>query len=332
MENAMEEAKLSCKIISPENIEAVLKEAHAKFKREHAGKNADYIPYLANVNPNLFGISICLMNGDVISVGDADEVFGIESISKVPTAILAMKQNGADEVLSKIGADATGLPFDSVLAIVLENERSCTPLVNAGAIAACSMVQPSGDSVAKWDAIIENISDLCGRTPELIEELYWSEAKTNSRNKSIAWLLDNYNRLYDDPLMTLDLYTKQCSLGVTANELAIMGATIANRGYNPVTHEQVFDPDLAPKITSLITTNGFYQHTGDWLYQAGIPAKSGVGGGVVGIMPGLFGIAAFSPPLDEAGNSVRAQKAIRFVMESLDINFFDSRHLALVNC
>lgn len=202
-------------------LKEVVQEAYDQVKANTGGKNADYIPYLANVNKDLFGISVCLLNGQTIHVGDADYRFGIESVSKVHTAILALRQYGAKEILDKIGADATGLPFNSIIAILLENDHPSTPLVNAGAISACSMVQPIGDSAKKWDAIVGNVTDLCGSAPQLIDELYKSESDTNFNNRSIAWLLKNYNRIYDDPDMSLDLYTRQCSLGVTALQLSM---------------------------------------------------------------------------------------------------------------
>lgn len=243
-------------------------------------------------------------------------------MSKVHTAILALRQYGAQKLLDMIGADATGLPFNSIMAILLENDHPSTPLVNSGAIAACSMVQPIGQTDKKWEAIVQNITELCGSAPQLIDELYKSESATNFNNRSIAWLLKNYDRIYDDPDMSLDLYTRQCSLGITAEQLAVCGATVANKGLNPVTKKQVFDETLAPKITSLVATVGFYEHTGDWLYTSGIPAKTGVGGGVMGIMPGLFGISAFAPPIDDAGNSVKAQLAIKYIMNKLGLSVF----------
>ena len=180
-------------------LKEVVQEAYDQVKANTGGKNADYIPYLANVNKDLFGISVCLLNGQTIHVGDTDYRFGIESVSKVHTAILALRQYGAKEILDKIGADATGLPFNSIIAILLENDHPSPPLVNAGAISACSMVQPIGDSAKKWDAIVGNVTDLCGSAPQLIDELYKSESDTNFNNRSIAWLLKNYNRIYDNP-------------------------------------------------------------------------------------------------------------------------------------
>ena len=319
------------KKITIAQIKEVAQQAYDLYKTNTDGKNADYIPYLANINKNLFGISICLLNGQTIEVGDSEYRFGIESVSKVHTAILVLRQYGAKELLEKIGADATGLPFNSIIAILLENDHPSTPLVNAGAITACSMVKPVGDSKQKWDAIVANITDLCGSAPQLIDELYKSESATNFNNRSIAWLLKNYNRIYDDPDMSLDLYTRQCSLGITAKQLSVAAATVANLGLNPVTKKQVFDAELSPKITSMISTVGFYEHTGDWLYTSGIPAKTGVGGGVMGVLPGQFGISAFAPPIGQAGNSVKAQLAIKYVMNKLGLNVFNGHRVTIVD-
>ncbi|HAB41121.1 MAG TPA: glutaminase [Porphyromonadaceae bacterium] len=296
--------------LTHQQIHDAASQAFDRASKINGGKNASYIPYLANIDPSLFGLSVMLPDGTAFNFGDTTYRLGIESVSKVPTAILAMRQHTPAGVLDAIGADATGLPFNSIFAILLENDHPSTPLVNAGAISACSMIAPKGDSDAKWKAITDNITELCGSAPQLIDELYRSESATNFNNRAITWLLKNYNRIYDDPDMSLDLYTRQCSLGITSQQLAAMAATIASRGVNPVTHKQVFDPAIAPKITTLIATVGFYQHSGDWLYTSGIPAKSGVGGGVMGVMPGVLGIAAFAPPLDDAGNSVKAQAAV----------------------
>ena len=316
--------------ISISQIKEVVQQAYEQVKGNTDGKNADYIPYLANIDKNLFGISICLLNGQKITVGDYNYRFGIESVSKVHTAILILRQYGAQKVLDMIGADATGLPFNSIIAILLENDHPSTPLVNAGAISACSMVQPVGDATQKWNAIVENITDLCGSAPQLIDELYKSESATNFNNRSIAWLLKNYNRIYDDPEMSLDLYTRQCSLGVTAEMLSVAAGTVANSGVNPVTKKQVLDASLTPKITSMIASVGFYEHTGDWMYTSGIPAKTGVGGGVMGVFPGVMGISAFAPPLDGAGNSVKAQLAIKYIMNKLGLNVFNGEQVTVV--
>lgn len=308
--------------ITIEQIRQAAQEAYDETKSLSGGANANYIPYLANIDSNLFGLSITTADGTTMNFGDVDYKFGIESVSKVLTAILILRQYGADKVLEMIGADATGLPFNSIFAILLEKDHPSTPLVNAGAISACSMVNPVGDPAAKWEAIMQNMTELMGSAPVLIDELYASESATNFNNRAISWLLKNYNRIYDEPTMSLDLYTRQCSLGVTSQQLANTAATIANGGINPVTGRKVFDPELSHYITSMIAAVGFYQHTGDWMYTSGIPAKTGVGGGVMGVMPGLFGIAAFAPPLDEAGNSVKAQAVIKSFMNKLGLGIF----------
>ncbi|MCH5219504.1 MAG: glutaminase A [Muribaculaceae bacterium] len=309
--------------LTKSQIQQAVQDAYNECKDIKGGANANYIPYLANIDSNLFGISVTLLDGTVINVGDTEYKFGIESVSKVLTAILVLKQYGAQAVLEKIGADATGLPFNSIFAILLENDHPSTPLVNAGAITACSMVAPKGDSWGKWEAIINNIASLCGSPAQVIDELYKSESETNFNNRSIAWLLKNYNRIYDDVDMSLDLYTRQCSVGITSHQLSVCAGTIANGGVNPVTKENVFERELAPKITTLISSVGFYQNTGDWMYTSGIPAKSGVGGGVLGVYPGVMGIAAFAPPLDGAGNSVKAQAAVKSVMKKLGLGVFN---------
>lgn len=318
------------KTIKFTDLESVVKEAYEKVKNLEGGKNADYIPFLAKIDSKLFGIAVCLPNGEIIEAGDTDYVFGIESISKVHTAVLILKQYGAEAVLKQIGADATGLPFNSILAILMENDHPSTPLVNAGAISADSMVKPTGNAEEKWKAIVENMTDLCGSELQLLDELYKSESETNYNNRAISWLLKNYGRIYDDPDMSLDLYTRHCSMGVTAKQLAIAGCTIANRGKNPVTGKQVFDESLMPNIVSLVASVGFYEHTGDWIYTSGIPAETGVGGGVMGMLPGVFGIAAFAPPLDEAGNSVKAQAAIQYIAREIGVNVFSGDQIEII--
>lgn len=310
--------------INKDLLREALEQAHERFCTDTAGKNADYIPYLASVPSSLFGIAATLSDGDTLTVGDCDYPFGIESVSKVPTALLAMNQHSAEAVLDKIGADATGLPFNSIMAILLENDHPSTPLVNAGAISACSMILPTGSAEGKWNAIRNFIEELCGSKVEVIEELYHSESATNFNNRSIAWLLRNYERIYDDPELSLDLYTRQCSLGITARQMAVMAATIAFGGVNPLTRREVFKSSLTPRITSMMATVGFYEHTGDWLFSTGLPAKSGVGGGIMAVVPGRIGIAAFAPPLDSSGNSSKAQKALGFIAQRLNLNIFNA--------
>ena len=316
--------------ITREELKIAVNEAYVSLKDNKNGKNADYIPYLSGVDSNLFGIAVCLPDGETMTVGDCDYTFGMESISKVATAILVLKDYGSETLLDMIGADATGMPFNSILAILLENEHPSTPLVNAGAISAVSMVRPVGNSRGKWEAIQQNIAELCGSEVHLIDELYRSESVSNHNNRAIAWLLKSYDRIYDEPDLSLDLYTRQCSLGITARQLSIMAATIACGGYNPTTGKRVFPTAMANKVTSLMASVGFYERTGDWMFKSGIPAKSGVGGGIIGVLPGIFGIAAFSPPIDAAGNSVRAQQAIQYIMKSLNLHIFNGERVMMV--
>lgn len=315
--------------ITKKELTEIVYDAYEHCKRIKDGNNAGYIPYLAKENSELFGITLCMVDGDVINVGDCEHVFGVESISKVATALMVLKDYGCETVLKMIGADATGLPFNSIMAILLENDHPSTPLVNAGAIAAVSMVRPVGNRGQKWKAICDNMNALCGSRTEFIDELYRSEALSNFKNRSIAWLLKDYNRIYDDPELSLDLYTRQCSLGVTTGQLAIFAATIANGGVNPVSGVRMFENHLASKITSMMASVGFYEHSGDWLFSSGLPAKTGVSGGIIGVLPGLFGIAAFAPPIDEAGNSVKAQAVIKYIMDKTGFNVFESGNIRI---
>ncbi|MFH8142416.1 MAG: glutaminase A [Muribaculaceae bacterium] len=317
------------RLITRQEIAEAAEGAYTMARVDNGGHNAHYIPYLANVPSDLFAMTVTLPDGEVFSFGDDAYVFGIESVSKVASAILAMKQWSPEMVLRKIGADATGLPFSSIFSILLENDHPSTPLVNAGAISTCSMVKPLGNPVGKWKAIVDNMVSLFGSEPQLIDELYRSESDTNYNNRSMTWLLKKHDRLYDDPMMSLDLYTRQCSLGVTCRQLSAMAATIANGGINPLTGERSFPEEISPKIVSMMASVGFYQHTGDWMFSSGLPAKTGVGGGIVGVLPGLLGIAAFSPRLDQAGNSVRAQAAIKQFMQTLGLGIYNSTQVEL---
>jgi glutaminase len=311
--------------ISADDINKVIKEAHAKFKGVKEGKNADYIPYLAKVDPNLYGITIVTMDGKVYDIGDTKYEFGIQSISKVFTLAMALEERGAEVVKDSIGVNATGLPFNSVTAIELLGQQPQNPLVNAGAIATVSILKPKNNQQVKWDKLDKYFDRFAGRDIKVIEEMYKSEAATNQHNEAIAILLQSYNRLYDDPKIALDVYTKQCSFGTTSKDLAVMAATLANQGTNPITKEKLLDPKYVPEILSVMSTAGLYEKTGEWMFNVGLPAKSGVGGGIIAVVPGVMGICVFAPPLDEAGNSVKAQKTIDYIAESLGLNLFTAK-------
>jgi glutaminase len=302
-------------------IQKVVKEAYSKFKDLKEGQNADYIPILANVPSELFSIAIVSVNGDIITAGDVDHVFSIQSVSKPFTMAMVMQQKGVKAVREKIGVEPTGMPFNSIIAIELNQARSINPLVNAGAIAAVSMIDANNAS-ERWKKIIDGYSAFAGDRLELIDEVYVSEAKTNYRNRAIANLLYNYGRLYSEPMEATDVYTKQCSVGVTTKQLAMMGATLANGGVNPKTGVRVIDDSLVPEVLAVMLMAGFYDESGDWAYTAGLPAKTGVGGGIVAVVPGKMAIVAFSPRLNKAGNSVRSLNAIEYISRELGLNIF----------
>jgi len=304
-----------------EVVAAVVKEAYDKFKNETRGKNADYIPYLAQVDSKLFGIAIVTTDNQVITMGDVKYSFSIQSISKVYTLALAMEALGADKVFQKVGSEPTGRPFNSPVAVVDMPTHTGNPLVNAGAIATTSLISGK-DADEKWNKILDFYSRAAGEKLTLIDEVYKSEAATNTGNKALSMLLAKYERIYADPFESVDIYTKQCSVGVNASQLARMGATLANNGINPSTGEQVIKTEDVPHILSTMMMAGLYDGSGGWAWNVGLPAKSGVGGGIVAVVPGKGAIAVFAPPLDEAGNSVKAQEVIDYVSDKLHYNLY----------
>ena len=311
-----------------EQVQAVVDEAYARFKSNAEGKNADYIPALAQVDPKLFGIVVISTDNQMASAGDINHAFSIQSISKVFSLALAMEELGPEEVFAKIGSEPTGRPFNSVEAVVDMPTHTGNAFVNAGAIATVSLIQaPSAD--AKWDKILDFYSKAAGEKLSLLEDVYRSEAATNTGNRALAALLLKYERIYADPNESVDVYTKQCSVGITAKQLAMMGATLANSGRNPMTGEQVIKPENVSEILSAMAMEGLYDGSGSWSWHVGLPAKSGVGGGIIAVVPGKGAIAVFAPPLDEAGNSVKAQKTIAYVADKLGIDLFSPRSVGL---
>ena len=304
-----------------EVVAAVVQEAYDKFKNETRGKNADYIPYLAQVDSKLFGIAIVTTDNQVLTQGDVNYSFSIQSISKVYTLALAMEALGADKVFQKVGSEPTGRPFNAPVAVVDMPTHTGNPFVNAGAIATTSLVSGK-DADEKWNKILDFYSRAAGEKLILIDEVYKSEAATNTGNKALSMLLAKYERIYADPFESVDIYTKQCSVGVNATQLARMGATLANNGINPATGEQVIKSADVPHILSTMMMAGLYDGSGGWAWHVGLPAKSGVGGGIVAVVPGKGAIAVFAPPLDEAGNSVKAQEVIDYVSDKLHYNLY----------
>jgi glutaminase len=311
-----------------ERVEAVVTEAYNKFRTDTTGKNADYIPFLAQVDSKLFGVSVITTDNQAFNLGDVNYSFSIQSISKVFTLALAMEELGPDKVFQRIGSEPTGRPFNSPLAVVDMPTHTANPLVNAGAIATTSLIS-GRDADEKWNKILAFYGKAAGEKLTLIDEVYKSEAATNAGNKALSMLLAKYERIYADPFESVDIYTKQCSVGVNTTQLARMGATLANHGVNPATGEQVIKSDDIPFILSAMTMAGLYDSSGYWAWHVGLPAKSGVGGGIVAVVPGKGAIAVFAPRLDEAGNSVKAQKVIQFVADKLDYNVYSPSSVGL---
>jgi len=304
-----------------EQVKAIVNEAYDKYKTDTRGKNADYIPYLAHVDSKLFGIAIVTTNNQTYSIGDVKYSFSIQSIAKVFTLALAMKELGGDAVFQKIGSEPTGRAFNSVLAVVDMPTHTGNPLVNAGAIATVSLI-PAANETERWNKILAFYSQAAGEKLSLIDEVYRSEAATNQGNRALAALLLKYERIYSDPPQAVDVYTKECSVGVNAVQLARMGAMLANDGINPATGERVIPSEDIPEILSAMMMAGLYDGSGGWAWRVGLPAKSGVGGGILAVVPGKGAIAVFAPPLDEAGNSVKAQDVITYVANKLNYNLF----------
>jgi glutaminase len=307
----------------PDTVAGLVSAAWECYRPITEGRVADYIPALAEASPDWFGLCIAGVDGALHAAGDVDLPFSIQSISKPFVFALVCQALGGGRARESIGVNATGLPFNSVMAIELNPTRTMNPMVNAGAIATTSLV-PGRSHAEKWRFLLDGLSRFAGRRLALDERVYASEAATNQRNQGIARLLHGYGRMYCDPDEATDLYTRQCAIAVTARDLAVMGATLADGGVNPVTRERVLDADRCRRVLAVMATAGLYEQSGDWLYEVGLPGKSGVAGGLVTIAPGKGGLGTFSPPLDEAGNSVRGQLATRFLSERLGLNLFAS--------
>jgi len=307
------------------DIQKAVDAAFAKFKDLKEGKNADYIPALAKVDPNLFGIAVVTADGKVYSAGDLNTQVSIQSISKVFTMAQVIQEQGLDSIEKRIGVDATGARFNSIIAVegvrtvVGTGAPEMNPLVNPGAISATSMVTgANADEV--WKKIIGFHNDCAGRSLTVLQDVYKSESDSNQRNQAIGALMLAYGYIKSNWPQAVDLYTRQCSIGVTAKDLATMAATLAFAGKNPVTQKQVIDADKVPGVLAVMATAGLYDDSGKWLYHTGLPAKSGVGGGIIAVSPGKFGIAVVAPPLDDAGNSIKAQRAITDISNALGGN------------
>lgn len=304
-------------------VQALVTDAHERFRAIVDGHVADYIPALAAVPRELFAVCVVESSGVIHEAGDTAHAFSIQSVSKPFVFALVCEALGEEVTLAKLGVNSTGLPFNSVLAIERTSDGITNPMVNAGAIAAASLA-PGATASAKWQFIREGLSRFAGRSLELDPVVYASEAASNHHNQGIARLLQSHGRIYFDPVEATDVYTRQCALNVTARDMAVMSATLANGGVNPLTGERIIDGVHCRHVLAVMVTAGLYENSGEWLYDTGLPGKSGVSGGIVAVAPGKAGLCTFAPPLDAAGNSVRGQLAARFLSERLGLNLFAS--------
>jgi glutaminase len=306
-----------------EAVQKLVSDAHRRFKSNSDGQNSQVYPALARVPSDLFGICVVGTSGSVYGAGDVEYEFSIMSVSKPFVFALVCETIGPEMARDKLGANATGLPFNSLAAIEQGGGRT-NPMVNAGAIATTSLA-PGATAESKWQFIHDGLSRFAGRKLPLNEEVYASASDTNFRNRSIARLLQSYDRIYCDAKLATDLYTRQCSLNVSARDLAVMGATLADGGVNPVTGQRVVDASVCHYALTVMITAGLYETSGDWLYDIGLPGKSGIGGGIVAVSPGKGGFGTFAPPLDAAGNSVKGQLAAKFLSQQLGMDLFVSQ-------
>jgi len=306
-----------------DKYQKALDDAYAKYKDLKEGANADYIPALAKVDSNIYGIALVTVDGKVYTAGDIKSEVSIQSISKVFTMARVIEDEGPDAIPKNMGVDATGQVFNSIVAVEQAKGSEMNAMVNPGAITATSMVK-GGSAEEVWKNIIGTYDAFAGRQLKVNQEVYRSEAETNQRNQAIAALMYAYGHIKDKPAQATDIYTKQCSVNVNALDLATMASTLANGGKNPVTRKQVMDSKNVPEVLAVMATAGLYDDSGKWLYATGLPGKSGVGGGLIAVAPGKFGIAVVSPPLDKAGNSVRGQKAITDISNALGANPYAS--------
>ncbi|MGO2658672.1 glutaminase A [Mycetocola reblochoni] len=298
-------------------------DAYAHALRHREGSVADYIPALASADPDAFGLSVIEVDGGVHERGDTRQRFSIQSISKAFVYALLCEAVGHEQALAVVGVNNSGLAFNSVVAIELNDGHPMNPMVNAGALATTALV-PAADAAERWSIIHDGLSRFAGRELSVDEAVYRSETQTNHRNAAIAQLLTSYGRIREDPAEVVDVYTRQCSLLVDAHDLAVMAATLADGGVNPVTGARVVTADVARDTLAVMAASGLYENSGEWLFEVGLPGKSGVAGGLVSVAPGKAGIAAYAPPLDAAGNSVRGQIATAYLSRALGLNIFAS--------
>jgi glutaminase len=300
----------------PERVRELLVAAHERFRDVDDGALSDVYPALADGDPRRFGIAVVATSGSVYEVGDAAAPFALMSVAKPFVFALVCELLGPDVLRDKVGVNGTGLPFNSLAAVEHSADGRTNPMVNAGAIATTSLA-PGATATDRWAFVRDGLSRFAGRALELDAEILDSAQATNGRNHGLARLLESYGRMYCDAAEAVDVYTRQSSLRVTARDLAVMAATLADGGVNPLTGEQVVRAAVCHATLAVMLTAGLYERSGDWLYDVGLPAKSGIGGGIATVSPGKGGMGTFSPRLDGAGNSVRGVLAARFLAREL---------------
>ena len=304
-------------------VQTLVVEAHGRFRGNDDGVNSDVYPALAAAPGDRFGICMVATDGATYAAGDAEDEFTIMSVSKPFVFALVCDALGADRARELLGVNGTGLPFNSLEAVERSGDGRTNPMVNPGALAATSLV-PGSTAEGKWQAIHQCLSRFAGRSLRVDEDVYLSASETNDRNQAIAGVLDRLGRIYCDPAEATDLYTRQCCLDVSATDLAVMGATLADGGVNPRTGERVVGQAVCRSTLAVMAVAGLYETSGDWLYDVRLPGKSGIGGGIVTVSPGKGGLGTFAPRLDEAGNSVKGQLASRFLSSELGLHVFAS--------
>jgi glutaminase len=300
-----------------------VEEAHERYRDVRSGSLSAVYPALATADPGLFGIGVVSTRGDLVEVGDARVPFPLMSVAKPFVFALACEQRGVEHVRRYVGVNATGMPFDSTVPVERDPQGRTNPMVNAGAIATTSLV--AGQDVdERWETVRGGLSRFAGRRLELDARTLVSALGTNHRNRALANMLAAVGAVDGDPTEAVEVYTRQSCLSVTAVDLAVMGATLADGGTNPVTRNRVVDPETAHAALAVMTIAGMYETSGDWLFDVGVPAKSGIGGGLVTVSPGKGALGTFSPLLDAAGNSVRGQLAARHLARRLGLDLLAS--------
>lgn len=307
--------------MKPSVISQIIKQLHETYRSLDGGDLADYIPELAKADPDWFGICIITADGHIYEVGDSDQEFTIQSVSKAFSYGMILDEFGFDAVSKRIGVEPSGEAFNSI-SLDPETGRPLNPMINAGAITATGMV-PGKDFEDRFEKVRSRFSEFAARDLRVDESVYQSESRTGFRNRAIANLLRNFEML-DDPVdEAVEVYFKQCSILVNCRDLAVMAASLANEGMNPITHKRVLEPENVEKVLSVMSTCGMYDYSGEWIFNVGLPAKSGVGGGILGVLPGQLGVAVFSPRLDPKGNSVRGVATFKELSRRFNLHLFN---------